>query len=166
MNTYSLQAMYAENFPYLKKLMWILEQILLDHEPSLYEHFKQQGVSVSMFVPRWFLTIFSTSIPISMAIQLWDFFFLDQWLVCIKLAFGILRYFKAELLMLPFEQILTFFSKFDTHFLALLPAGTSMLATNALLNKLFALAKVVSRKKIESLGKKYQLEHNTFLTGK
>jgi hypothetical protein len=73
---------------------------------DLHVHFQSQGVHTSMYASSWFLTIFTTSLPLAVASRIMDMFLMDGIEVVFRIALAILSISKNELLFLDMEGIL------------------------------------------------------------
>jgi hypothetical protein len=45
--------------------------------PQVGEHFEKEMINPSMYASQWFITIFSYSFPFSVALWMWDVFFVE-----------------------------------------------------------------------------------------
>ncbi|CAG9311469.1 unnamed protein product [Blepharisma stoltei] len=73
--------------------------------PDLYSHFRRAGITSSFFITRWFMTLFSTYLPFSTLVKVWDCFFLEGWKVIIKVSIAILKELKPMFLQMDVEEI-------------------------------------------------------------
>jgi len=106
MNNYSFQGMFADGFPHLKKCLFIYEKLFQKLEPELWEHFQQEGVETTSYTIKWFMTLFACALPLPAVLIIWDWFLLKGWRFVIKICFGILRFFKEQLMNADFITIL------------------------------------------------------------
>ncbi|PRP80223.1 GTPase activating protein [Planoprotostelium fungivorum] len=88
--------MYSRGFPGLKKKIYIFDRLFEKLDPVLYHHFKAEGIEATMFGPQWFLTLFSTSLPMPLIKRIWDLFFLQGWRMIMSAAFCIFRIDRGE----------------------------------------------------------------------
>ncbi|VDQ09886.1 unnamed protein product, partial [Trichobilharzia regenti] len=58
-------------------LLMQLEQLIADNLPDLYTHFRTQSFAPSLYASAWFLTLFSTILPIPFATRVMDFYIVE-----------------------------------------------------------------------------------------
>ncbi|TGZ61089.1 hypothetical protein CRM22_008178, partial [Opisthorchis felineus] len=77
MNEYRLREIYKPAMVELGVCMYQLEQLLAEHLPEIYTHFVSHSFAPSLYASAWFLTLFSTVLPITMATRVMDFFIIE-----------------------------------------------------------------------------------------
>ncbi|VDP30176.1 unnamed protein product [Schistosoma curassoni] len=77
MNDYRLREMYKPSMMELGVCMYQLEQLIADNLPELYTHFRTQSFAPSLYASAWFLTLFSTILPIPCATRVMDFYIVE-----------------------------------------------------------------------------------------
>ena len=85
---------------------------LVDEE--LQEHFKEEGLSTTLFASAWFITIFSSTLKQNFdsesvnesLLQLWDYFLCCGWRAIIKMGVYVMTSHSGKLKQMPFEDIL------------------------------------------------------------
>ena len=75
----------------------------LDQE--LVEHFDNCGFELSILVTKWFIPLFSNTIPFSLLFRIWDFIFIQGISGLFRIAVSLLLYFRKELLDCDLIQI-------------------------------------------------------------
>ncbi|CAG8544226.1 5676_t:CDS:10 [Ambispora gerdemannii] len=65
--------------------------------PKLYEHFKSLGIYPSVFIPNWFITMFTCYLPLEIASRFWDCYFLYGDIFLFRAALGILFSLEGKL---------------------------------------------------------------------
>jgi hypothetical protein len=53
------------------------ERLVKKLVPQVGEHFEKEMINPSMYASQWFITIFSYSFPFSVALWMWDVFFVE-----------------------------------------------------------------------------------------
>jgi hypothetical protein len=74
MQQYRLREVYKPNMYYLGLCMYQLECCVEDFLPDLHSHFITQSFHTSMYSSSWFLTLFTTSLPLSLVCRIMDVF--------------------------------------------------------------------------------------------
>ncbi len=74
MHDYRLRELYKPSMPELGVCMSQLDGLLAEHAPELHTHFTTQSFAPSLYASAWFLTMFATAFPISMATRVMDLF--------------------------------------------------------------------------------------------
>ena len=77
MEQYRLRELYKPAMTELGLCMFQLECIVQENMPDLYTHFNNMGFDTSMYASSWFLTLFTTSLPLELANRIMDLFLVD-----------------------------------------------------------------------------------------
>ncbi|CAG8446044.1 12427_t:CDS:10 [Ambispora leptoticha] len=64
---------------------------------KLYEHFKSLGIYPSVFIPNWFITMFTCYLPLDIASRFWDCYFLHGDIFLFRAALGVLFSLEGKL---------------------------------------------------------------------
>ncbi|CAH8649447.1 unnamed protein product [Heterobilharzia americana] len=108
MNDYRLREMYKPSMMELGVCMYQLEQLIADNMPDLYTHFRTQSFAPSLYASAWFLTLFSTILPIPFATRVMDFYIVEGLQFIFKLALSILKFSADNLLRCDMESMVAF----------------------------------------------------------
>ena len=81
---------FQRNFRELRKYMFVLNELMAIHVPSVHDHIKKHGIDMSVFSVDWFMTIFLYSAPFSVAICILDCYFSEGIKVVIRFALAYL----------------------------------------------------------------------------
>ncbi|CAL8111503.1 unnamed protein product [Orchesella dallaii] len=111
MQDYRLREMFKPSMAELGLCMYQLEMCVQEQYPELHVHFTSQGFHTSMYASSWFLTIFTTSLPLAVASRIMDVFLMDGIEVVFRIALAILSMAKHELLSLDMEGMLKYLQK-------------------------------------------------------
>jgi hypothetical protein len=92
----------------------VLDRLLGLSDPDLTAHFKEEGITTTLFASAWFITIFTNTLKQNCQdgivneslLQVWDQFLFGGWQAAIKISAYIIISHKHLLLKLPFEDIL------------------------------------------------------------
>lgn len=79
--------------------------------PELNRHFQSQNFYTSMYASSWFLTLFTSCLPLHIANRVMDLFLSEGMEVIFRLSLAILMISKEELLKLDMEGLLKYFQK-------------------------------------------------------
>lgn len=113
--------------------------------PELFNHFQQQNFYTSMYASSWFLTLFSSNLPLHIANRVMDLFLFDGLEIIFRLSIAILQLCRDELLRLDMEGLLKYFQKEMPHKCDIDPDYLIHLAINVKLDQ----------KKMKKLAKDY-----------
>ncbi len=111
---FNLTDLFNPHLPRLKMHFYTMDRLIGVSDPDLYEHFKEEGVSTTLFASAWFITIFTNTLKQNeedgilneTLLQVWDYFLCSGWQAVNKVATYIITSHKQLLVQLPFEDIL------------------------------------------------------------
>jgi hypothetical protein len=83
-----------------------VESLVEEELPELFGHFASQGVVTSMYASSWFLTLFTTTLPLPLAARVMDIFLLDGTEGLFRIALALLSLAQPTLLSLDMEGVL------------------------------------------------------------
>eukprot|EP00027_Filamoeba_sp_ATCC50430_P000613 CAMPEP_0168544822 /NCGR_PEP_ID=MMETSP0413-20121227/2626_1 /TAXON_ID=136452 /ORGANISM="Filamoeba nolandi, Strain NC-AS-23-1" /LENGTH=678 /DNA_ID=CAMNT_0008574871 /DNA_START=489 /DNA_END=2525 /DNA_ORIENTATION=- len=105
---YELADLWRPGFPGLTKCVFIVEKLQEEYVPRLFNHIKKEGISTSLYLTQWFLTIFLYNLPFSVALRIWDTFLFEGFHFSYAVVIAIFKLFENELLSLSFEPLWSF----------------------------------------------------------
>lgn len=105
---WDMENMYVPGVPDLSLREYQMDYYLNTIVPDLYSHFRKVGITNGFFISRWFMTLFSTYLPLDTLVRVWDCFFLDGWKVIIKVNIALLRDIRPLILQYDLEEISSF----------------------------------------------------------
>ncbi|RMZ95686.1 ecotropic viral integration site 5 -like protein [Brachionus plicatilis] len=147
MQKYNLREIYKPNMYHLGLCMFQLDNLVQESFPDLHHHFSSHAFHSSMYCSSWFLTLFTTSLPLQLVCRIFDIFLSEGIEIVFRVGLAILEYHKDNLLTLDMEGMLKYFQKE-------LPARHEN-DHDGLLNK--ALAIKYNQKKMKKLEKDYSI---------
>uniref|UniRef100_A0A7I4Z227 Rab-GAP TBC domain-containing protein n=1 Tax=Haemonchus contortus TaxID=6289 RepID=A0A7I4Z227_HAECO len=111
MENYRLRELYKPAMTELGLCIFQLDCLVQEQMPDLYTHFNNMGLDTSMYASSWFLTLFTTTMPIEIANRIMDCFFLEgmEFIFCV--AMSILQQARVDLLRLDMEGMLKYFQR-------------------------------------------------------
>ncbi|KAG6872769.1 hypothetical protein C0995_006808 [Termitomyces sp. Mi166 len=113
-DAYSLHAVFSPGFPGLLEAIYVQERIMEQMMPDVYEAFKRHVVSTTAYATKWYITLFSNSVPFQMQLRLWDAFLLEGYDVFIGVAVAIVWIYRDQITSSTanFETVLSLLSSF------------------------------------------------------
>ena len=106
MRDYRMHEMFKPSMAELGLCMYQLEVLVNDHTPELFAHFQSQSIHTNLYASSWFLTIFTTAVPMMLACRIMDCFLADGPEVIFRLALALLIMGKDRLLVEDMEGVL------------------------------------------------------------
>ncbi|KRY26424.1 Ecotropic viral integration site 5 -like protein, partial [Trichinella spiralis] len=106
MEEYRLRELYKPTMAELGLCMFQLECLVQDQMPELHAHFQNMGFDTSMYASSWFLTLFSTQLPLDIAFRILDLLLIDKISIAFRIALAILQLCRIDLLTLDMEGML------------------------------------------------------------
>ena len=67
MEDYAMREMFKPSMAELGLCMYQLDTLMQEHIPDLYVHFQSQAIHTNLYASRWFLTLFTSCLPLSTA---------------------------------------------------------------------------------------------------
>ncbi|XP_067012573.1 ecotropic viral integration site 5 ortholog isoform X2 [Anabrus simplex] len=134
MQEYRMRDMFKPTMAELGLCMYQLENLVQELIPDLHMHFQSQSFHTSMYASGWFLTLFTTALPLPVACRIMDVFLSEGMEVIFKVALALLTLGKEDLLCLDMEGMLKFFQKELPQRAEADPDGLMLLAYNMKLN--------------------------------
>ena len=98
--------MFKPSMAELGLCMYQLEVLVQEHIPDLYGHFQSQSIHTNLYASSWFLTLFTTSLPIHLSCRIMDCFLADGLEAIFRLALALLMLGKNELLVQDMEGVI------------------------------------------------------------
>ena len=106
MLNYRMREMFKPSMAELGLCMYQLDMLVQEHIPDLSAHFQSQAIHTNLYASSWFLTLFTTSLPIALSCRIMDCFLLDGIEVIFRLAISLLLIGKSELLVQDMEGVI------------------------------------------------------------
>ena len=104
-----LRDFYKEGFPLLMKYTNAFYELMKIEIPDLLVHFENEGISPSLFLHQWYLSLFINCLPFPTVLILWDGLICDGLPTILSLSISLLKVLKNVLIKMEFEQIIKFF---------------------------------------------------------
>merc|ERR1719319_921939 len=111
MEDYRMREMFKPSMAELGLCMYQLDTLVQEHIPDLYVHFQSQAIHTNLYASSWFLTLFTTSLPLPIACRVMDCFLSEGIEVIFRLSLTLLLLGKADLLLRDMEGVIKYFHK-------------------------------------------------------
>ncbi|KAF1329884.1 Tbc1 domain family member 14, partial [Globisporangium splendens] len=86
----------------------VYNQIVEFELPRLHAHFQDAGIEAQMYAVDWALSLFTRSLPLNLALRIWDCFVLIGTPFFFQASVGILALYEDALLAMDAEEIMRF----------------------------------------------------------
>ncbi|XP_056426747.1 EVI5-like protein isoform X1 [Hyla sarda] len=115
MQEYRLRELFKPSMAELGLCIYQLEYMLQDQLPELNLHFRSHCFHTSMYASSWFLTLFLTTFPLSIATRVFDIFIYEGLEVVFRVGMALLMVNQTELMQLDMEGMSQYFQKVIPH---------------------------------------------------
>ncbi|CAG8681576.1 6194_t:CDS:2, partial [Dentiscutata heterogama] len=82
---------FAPDLPQIKVDSRIFDLLLYEHDPKLAQHFRNESVDPILYIPKWFLTIFTMVLPWASVLRVWDVFYFEGVKLFFRIGLAILN---------------------------------------------------------------------------
>ena len=136
---YNLRGLFYDEFPLLNLLNYIFEKLLEQQCPEIKQHLENLGITIDLWMGRWFHTLFILILPINWCKRLWDNMFINDIFFLVKFGICFTLMFKDDIIKLEEEvDVLNYFKKYENY---------SLCFDNEELNKKFDINKILEKTK-------------------
>jgi len=116
---FNFRGLFSEEFPLLYFLNYIFDSQLEIHSRSLKEHLNEMGMTIDLWMGKWFQTLFTIILPINWCQRLWDNIFAENIFFIVKFGIAFTLMIKDDLMKMKEEvQILNYFKNFEKYSLS------------------------------------------------
>ena len=113
---YNIRGLFYDEFPLLSLLNYIFENLLEHYCPELKEHLESLGITIDLWMGRWFHTIFTLVLPINWCKRIWDNIFTENIFFLVKFGICFSLMIKEDILNMEEEiQVLNYFKKYEKY---------------------------------------------------
>jgi len=77
MKKYSLDGFFTNTTPLLELCLKKFDYWMSELLPQLHQHFKDEGIAVTIFASQWLRTLYSYNFPLEIVFRIWDVFLLE-----------------------------------------------------------------------------------------
>ena len=111
---YNIRGLFYEEFPLLNLLNYIFENLLEHNFSNLKRHLDKLGITIDLWMSRWFHTLFIIVLPINWCKRVWDNIFSENIFFLVKFGICFTQMIQDDILkMEEEEQILNYFKKYE-----------------------------------------------------
>lgn len=103
---YPIMPFFTFNDEFVTKVLQLFKQLLQINLPDLCDHFEMEEIKPRQYVYKWFMTLFTTTLPLKVVSRVWDLYFLDGIFILYQTSIAILRLLRKKLLNEDMEGIL------------------------------------------------------------
>lgn len=111
MDEYRMRELYKRTMAELGFCIYQLECLVQEQLPELYVHFQTQNFHTTVYSSSWFLTLFTSNLPLHLAYRVMDLFLSEGMDMIFRISVAILQICKEDLLKLDMEGLLKYFQK-------------------------------------------------------
>lgn len=111
MHEYRMREIYKPTMAELGLCIYQLECLIQEQLPELYVHFQNNKFYTSMYSSSWFLTLFTSNLPLHIAYRVMDLFLSEGMDMIFSLSIAILQICKEDLLKLDLEGLVKYLQK-------------------------------------------------------
>ncbi|CDJ59425.1 TBC domain-containing protein, putative [Eimeria maxima] len=98
---------YSNGMADLRRDLKVLELLIRQKSPRVFQVLKKTGVEVEWVAAEWFLCLFATSCPQPTVLRIWDCLMLEGPKILFRVALGVIFYFESQLAkMHSLEQVM------------------------------------------------------------
>ncbi len=103
---FAMRNLFLSGFPFLQRMLELFRHVMRLVLPNLMDHFEGLGIDPGFFCSNWFLTIFSSALPISICCRIWDLFFSEGWIWIFRVSLALLIADEKLLMSMTMEDVL------------------------------------------------------------
>ncbi|KAG6811093.1 hypothetical protein H0H92_009019 [Tricholoma furcatifolium] len=113
-NAYSLHTVFSPGFPGLLEAIYVQERITEQMMPDVFKAFKKHMISTTSYATKWYITLFSNSVPFQTQLRFWDAFLMEGYDVFIAISVAIVWIYRDQITSASanFETVLSLLSSF------------------------------------------------------
>lgn len=94
-DAYNMHSVFNPGFPGLLEAIYVQERIMETMMPDVYSAFQKHMISTTSYATKWYITLFSNSVPFQTQLRLWDAFLLDGYDVFVAMAVAIVWAYRG-----------------------------------------------------------------------
>ncbi|GLB43592.1 putative protein with domain in Tre-2, BUB2p, and Cdc16p [Lyophyllum shimeji] len=113
-DAYSMHTVFSPGFPGLLEAIYVQERVTEQMMPGVFLAFKKHMISTTSYATKWYITLFSNSVPFQTQLRLWDAFLMEGYDVFIAVAVAIVWVYRDQITSsgATFETVLSLLSSF------------------------------------------------------
>ena len=111
---YNIRGLFYDEFPLLNLLNYIFENLLEHYCPQMKHHLETLGITIDLWMGRWFHTLFTIVLPINWCKRVWDNIFSDNIFFLVKFGICLSMMLQNDFLKMDDEeQVLNNFKNYE-----------------------------------------------------
>ncbi|KAI8149040.1 rab-GTPase-TBC domain-containing protein [Fennellomyces sp. T-0311] len=149
MEAHEMRALFMLNMEGLHLRLHQFQTLLSQQCPQLFQHLADNAIHPPMYASQWFLTLFASSLPSSVALRMYDLVFAQGAIpTMMRVAIAVMQKHQDRLLNIcQFEQLMTY-----------LTSGTLYEDDGDLVAAVLDLTPIITTAKMDSIAETYQKE--------
>ena len=108
MGKYGLRGHFTPRMEVLHQQMYQFDNVFQQKVPVVHRHMENEGVTPSMYVSQWFITLFSYRCPIELSFRVIDMLLVEGTQILIQIALALIIRNQEKILKLHFESLVEF----------------------------------------------------------
>ena len=113
---FNIRGLFYEEFPLLNLLNYIFENLLEKNCPNLKERLEMLGITIDLWIGRWFHTLFTLVLPINWCKRVWDNIFCENIFFLVKFGICFTLMIQDDITKMEEEEdILNYFKNFEKY---------------------------------------------------
>ena len=106
----NIRDMYKPSMSLLSICNFQLDKLIEEMHPHVYHHLRHQGFTCSLYASTWFLTVFSTMLPLETVFRIMDIYLIEGLNIIFQVALALITIAQSDLMDLDMEGIQHFFT--------------------------------------------------------
>lgn len=106
----NIRDMYKPSMSLLSICLYQLDRMIEEDHTHLFLHLKHYGFTCSLYASSWFLTVFSTCLPLDTVFRIMDIYLLEGLVIIFQVSLALIELSESDLLDLDMEGIQQFFT--------------------------------------------------------
>ena len=148
---FNIRGLFYEEFPLLNLLNYIFENLLEKNCPNLKEHLEMLGITIDLWIGRWFHTLFTLVLPINWCKRVWDNIFCENIFFLVKFGICFTLMIQEDIIKMEEEEdILNYFKNLEKY---------SLCFDNEELNKKCDINKLIEKSQKINIDIDYYMKH-------
>merc|ERR1740121_1241011 len=105
LEVYGLSGLFEPGQPLLTDLLEVSDQLILQTEPEIWQHFKDQSIDLAVYVYPWYQFLFIDWLPLPLVFAIWDCVFCEGVAELVRCAIALVRLLKETLLCMGTDEL-------------------------------------------------------------